>query len=239
MADNARWTAQTARAGDVAGIDQGLRTYMLRVYNYMTAGLAITGLVAWIVSQSPALLSTIHGTPLKWVVMLAPIGVVLLFSMRLHKMSAASAQLVYWGFAGLMGLSISYIFAAYTDASIARVFFITAGTFAATSLYGYTTKRDLSKFGSFLMMGLIGVILASVVNIFLGSDMLSFAISIIGVIVFVGLTAYDTQRIKETYDVVSHDGQMMQKTAIFGALQLYLSFLNLFMLLLNLLGNRE
>lgn len=238
MADNARWTAPATRAGDVAGIDQGLRTYMLRVYNYMTAGLAITGLVAWIVAQSPMLLSTIYGTPLKWVVMFAPLAFVFFFVARLHKMSAAAAQMTFWAFAGLMGLSLSYIFVAYTGASIAKVFFITAGTFAAMSLYGYTTKRDLSKMGSFLMMGLIGIILASIVNIFLGSSMMSFAISVIGVLIFVGLTAYDTQSIKEEYDV-THSGEVMQKNAIHGALRLYLDFINLFTFLLSLLGNRN
>jgi len=221
-----------------AEIDVGLREYMLRVYNYMVGGLAVTGLVAYFVSSSPALLQTIYGTPLQWVVILAPLGFVLFFSVRLHKMSPATAQGVFWAFAAVMGLSLAYIFVAYTGTSIARVFFITAGTFAAMSLYGYTTKRDLAGFGSFLIMGLIGIIIAMLVNLFLESSALHFAISVIGVLVFTGLTAYDTQRIKEMY--VEADGAaVMTKKAIMGALSLYLDFINLFIMLLHLFGNRE
>ncbi|GIK99381.1 MAG: membrane protein [Alphaproteobacteria bacterium] len=221
-----------------AEIDVGLREYMLRVYNYMVGGLAVTGLVAYFVSSSPALLQAIYGTPLQWVVMLAPLGFVLFFSVRIHKMSVGAAQAVFWAFAAVMGLSLAYIFVAYTGTSIARVFFITAGTFAAMSLYGYTTKRDLSGFGSFLIMGLIGIIIASLVNLFLQSSALQFAISVIGVLVFTGLTAYDTQRIKEMY-VAADGAAVMTKKAIMGALNLYLDFINLFIMLLHLFGNRE
>jgi FtsH-binding integral membrane protein len=217
-------------------IDVGLRQYMLRVYNYMTGGLAVTGVVAYLVSTNETLMQTIYGTPLAWVVMLAPIGFVLFFSFRIQKMSVVAAQAVFWAFAAAMGLSLSYIFAVYTGASIARVFFITAGTFAAMSLYGYTTKRDLTAWGSFLFMGLIGIIIASVVNMFLASSALNFAISVIGVLVFVGLTAYDTQKIKETY-LESDGAAVMAKKAIMGALNLYLDFINLFIMLLRLFGS--
>ena len=222
----------------VADIDVGLRQYMLKVYNFMTGGLAVTGLVAYGVAGSPAILRAIYGTPLQWVVMLAPIGFAMLFGFRIQSMRASTAQILYWAFAAVMGLSLSYIFLAYTGASVARVFFITAGTFAGMSLYGYTTKRDLAGIGSFMMMGLIGLILASLVNLFLHSTALQFTISVIGVIVFVGLTAWDTQRIKEMYS--AGDGtEIGTKKAILGAFQLYLDFINLFVMLLQLLGNRR
>ena len=172
-------TAQMTRSeAEAAGIDVGLREYMLRVYNYMAIGLAITGLVAFSAAQSIDLMQAIHGTGLRWVVMLAPLGFVLFISARIHAMKASTAQTVFWVYSALMGLCLSYIFLAYTGASIARVFFITAGTFAGMSLYGYTTKRDLSGFGSFLFMGLIGIIIASIVNIFLNSTALHFTISV-------------------------------------------------------------
>jgi len=185
-------------AGTQAAVDVGLRQYMLRIYNYMAGGLALTGAVAYAGAAS-GFYQQIIGTPLFWVVLFAPLGLVLLLSFRIQKMSLGAAQLTFWGYAALVGLSLSGIFLVYTGASIARVFFITAATFAAMSLYGYTTRTDLSRFGSFLFMGLIGIVIASVVNIFLASSALQFAISVIGVIVFVGLTAYDTQRIKEMY----------------------------------------
>jgi hypothetical protein len=227
------------RSFDQAAIDAGLRQYMLSIYNYMTVGLAITGAVAFLVAQSPEALHLIFGTPLKWVVMLAPLGFVFLFSARIHAMTPASAQMVFWAFAATMGLSMASIFLVFTGASIARVFFITAAAFGATSLYGYTTKTDLSKFGSFLFMGLIGIVLASIVNIFLGSSALQFAISVIGVLLFTGLTAYDTQRLKELY-ADSYDRDTLSRIAIMGALQLYLDFINLFTFLLQLVGqNRD
>ena len=222
----------------VADIDVGLRQYMLKVYNFMTGGLVVTGLVAYGVAGSPTILRAIYGTPLQWVVMLAPIGFAMLFGFRIQKMRASTAQMLYWAFAAVMGLSLSYIFLAYTGASVARVFFITAGTFAGMSLYGYTTKRDLAGVGSFMMMGLIGIILAMLVNLFLHSSALQFAISVIGVIVFVGLTAWDTQRIKEMY-VAGDVAEIGTKKAILGAFQLYLDFINLFVMLLQLLGNRR
>ena len=226
-----------SRAGTME-IDQGLRTYMLKVYNYMASGLALTGIVAMATASSETMIQLIYGTPLQWVVMLAPFGFILFMSFGIHKMSAATAQALFWAFAGVMGLSMASIFLVYTGESIARVFFITAGTFAAMSLYGYTTKRDLSRFGSFLMMGLIGIIIAMIVNIFLQSTALQFVISGIGVLVFTGLTAYDTQRIKAIYDAAD-SAEVATKKAINGALNLYLDFINLFIMLLQLLGNRE
>lgn len=227
-----------AQAQSAALFDEGLRKHMLRVYNYMGLGLVITGIVAFVVSQTPALYVPIFSTPLKWVVMLAPLAFVFFFSFRIHAMSAATAQMAFWAFAAVMGLSLASVFLVFTGTSIARTFFITATMFGAMSLYGYTTKRDLSQFGSFLMMGLIGVIIASIVNIFLGLSALQFAISVIGVFVFVGLTAWDTQNIKEQY-AENYDQESQQKLAVFGALSLYLNFVNLFQLLLSLTGQRE
>jgi FtsH-binding integral membrane protein len=219
-------------------IDEGLRSYMQQVYNYMGLGLALTGLVAFFIASSPALYQPIFGTPLKWVVMLAPLGFVFFLSAKIQTMSTGTAQITFWLFAGVMGLSLASIFLVFTGASIARVFFITAGTFGAMSLYGYTTKRDLTNWGSFLFMGLIGIILASLVNIFLASSALQFAISVIGVIVFVGLTAYDTQQIKSMY--YEGDGaDVMTKKTIMGALRLYLDFINLFIMLLQLFGQQR
>jgi FtsH-binding integral membrane protein len=231
-----RYMTQAGTAA--ADIDVGLRQYMLTVYNYMTGGLVVTGLVAYFVAQSPTLLGAIYGTPLRWVVMLAPVGFAMLFGFRIQAMRASSAQMLYWVFAAVMGLSLSFIFIAYTNMSVARVFFITAGTFAGMSLYGYTTKRDLAGVGSFMFMGLIGVIIASLVNLFLQSSALMFAISVIGVAVFVGLTAWDTQRIKEMY-AAGDSAEMGTKKAILGAFQLYLDFINLFVMLLQLMGNRR
>jgi len=233
-----KMTLNTGVRAHGAEYDEGLRQYMLQVYNYMTIGLGITGFVAFGTAQSADMMNVIFATPLKWVVMLAPLAFVFLFMAKLNSMKASTAQMVFWAFSAVMGLSLSSIFITYTGASIARVFFITAGTFAAMSLYGYTTKKDLTKFGSFLMMGLIGIIIASVVNIFLASTQLQFVISVIGVLVFIGLTAYDTQRIKSMYDAV--DGsEIAGKKAIMGALTLYLDFINLFVMLLQLFGNRD
>ncbi|MEK0083797.1 Bax inhibitor-1/YccA family protein [Benzoatithermus flavus] len=228
----------TARWASRAEFDEGLRRHMLQVYNYMMLGLALTGIVAYLVGTIPALYVPIFGTPLKWVVMLAPLAFVFFFSFRLAAMSAATAQMTFWAFCAVMGLSMASIFLVFTGASIARVFFITAAMFGAASLYGYTTKADLTKFGSFLFMGLIGIIIASLVNIFVGSSAIQFAVSVIGVIVFTGLAAYDTQMIKETY--AENAGiEANSKLAVFGALQLYLSFINLFQMLLSLMGQRE
>ena len=225
-------------AQDQVLIDEGLRAYMLRVYNFMGSGLALTGIVAYAVAHTPALYSAIFGSPLFWVVVLAPLGMVFFLSARIHKMSASGAQTAFWLFAGLMGLSLASIFVVYTGVSIARVFFITAGTFGAMSLYGYTTQRDLTNWGSFLFMGLIGIIIASIVNMFVGSSALHFAISVIGVLVFVGLTAYDTQKIKNEY-AENYTDEAKSKLAIMGALHLYLDFINLLVMLLHLFGNRR
>jgi uncharacterized protein len=233
-----RWTAGSAATQ--VGIDVGLREYMLRIYNYMASALALTGIVAYVAAAGgrDSFIAHIYGTPLMWVIILAPLGLVMLMSFGANRLSAAATQGIFWLYAGLMGLSMSTIFLVYTGTSIARVFFITAGTFAAMSLYGYTTRRDLSQFGSLLFMGLIGVVIASLVNIFLHSPALQFAISVIGVLVFVGLTAYDTQSIKEMY--FEGDGhEVASKKAVMGALRLYLDFVNLFMMLTQLMGVRR
>jgi len=245
------------RSGSAAAIDEGLRSYMLRVYNYMGAGLAITGLVAFFtnmlatagdaasaIAQAPngVMLTQLgvwlYTSPLMWVFAFLPLGFVFALSFGVNRMAFSTMQLVFWGFAVAMGLSLSSIFLVYTGASISRVFFISAATFGAMSLYGYTTKRDLTGIGSFLIMGLIGLIIASIVNIFLASPMLYFAISIIGVLIFVGLTAYDTQKIKEMY-YAADGAEIMGKKAIMGALSLYLDFINLFLMLLRLFGDRR
>ncbi len=229
------------RAG--ADIDEGLRAYMLRVYNYMALALAVTGIFALgtanIAMNNPAFAQAVYGSPLKWVIMLAPLAFVMVLSFGINKLSFGAAQMTYWAFAAVMGVSLSSIFLVFTGASIAQTFFVTAAAFGGLSLYGYTTKRDLSAVGSFLVMGLFGLIIASVVNIFLASSALQFAISVIGVLIFSGLTAWDTQRIKNMYDVVASNEEMMGRTAIMGALSLYLDFINLFMFLLHFLGNRE
>lgn len=247
--------ANGAYAG--AAIDEGLRAYMLRVYNLMAMGLGITGVAAYAIAMlattnDPAsavatmgngkmltgLGAALYGSPLKWVVMLAPLGMVFFLSARIEKMSVSSAQTAFWAFAALMGVSLSSIFLVYTSASITQTFFITAASFGALSLFGYTTKKDLSAMGSFLMMGLFGLIIAMVVNIFLQSSALQFAVSGIGVLIFAGLTAYDTQQIKSMYYEGDTDATAGRK-AIMGALRLYLDFINLFMFLLQFLGNRE
>jgi FtsH-binding integral membrane protein len=230
-----RWTVRPADAQ--VGVDVGLRDYMLRVYNYMASGLALTGIVAYVAAYS-GFYASIARTPLIWLVILAPLGLVLLMSYGVQRMQSSTMQLVFWLYSGLMGLSLAMVFLVFTGESVARVFFITAGTFAAMSLYGYTTQRDLSQFGSFLFMGLIGIIIASLVNMFLASSALQFAISVIGVIVFTGLTAWDTQQIKEMY-YSADDYETGSKKAIMGALRLYLDFINLFMMLMQLLGTRR
>ena len=234
-----RWTVQPAAGAAQADIDVGLREHMLRIYNYMASGLALTGIVAYVFAQS-GMYAQVAQTPLIWLLMLAPLGFVLVMSFGITRMTASTAQMLFWLFAGVMGLSLASIFLVFTGASIARVFFITAGTFAAMSFYGYTTKRDLTQFGSFLIMGLIGIIIAMIVNIFIASSALQFAISVIGVIVFVGLTAWDTQSIKQQYYELQYaDSETNGKTAIMGALRLYLDFIHLFMMLLQLLGVRR
>lgn len=224
-------------AGAPATVDQGLRAYMLGIYNFMAGGLALTGLVAY-AGVATGFYASIVGTPIFWLILFAPLAVVLFLGFRIQSMSVATARLSFWLYAALVGLSLSGIFIVYTGESIARVFFISAATFAAMSLYGYTTRTDLSRVGSFLIMGLIGIIIAGLVNLFLASSALQLAISMIGVIIFVGLTAYDTQRIKALY-VEGDDETTAGKKAVLGALALYLDFLNLFLLLLQLLGDRR
>ncbi|MGI9522654.1 MAG: Bax inhibitor-1/YccA family protein [Hyphomicrobiaceae bacterium] len=247
-----QYAATGARAREGAVVDEGLRSYMLSVYNYMAAGVAVTGIVAYLLFTQAVVVDpqtgaktltqfgqTLFASPLKWVIMLAPLGFVFFLSFRVYKMSVGAAQISYWLFAAAMGASLSSIFLIYTGQSIVQVFFITAAAFAGLSLYGYTTKKDLSGWGSFLFMGLIGIILASLVNIFFQSSAMQFAISVIGVLVFAGLTAYDTQRIKDGYYQVAGNAELAAKTAIMGALSLYLDFINMFMMLLQLFGNRE
>jgi FtsH-binding integral membrane protein len=223
---------------EAAQIDVGLRQHMLRVYNYMASAVALTGIVAYAAASSQPLMQLLFATPLKWVVMLAPLAFVLVLSFGIHRLSLFASQAVFWVFAGVMGLSLSTIFIVFTGQSIARVFFITAASFGALSLYGYTTKRDLSGMASFLIMGLFGIVIAGLVNMFLKSSGLQFAISVIGVLVFAGLTAYDTQRIKSEY-LESDPEETAGKKAIMGALALYLDFINLMMMLLQLLGQRR
>lgn len=227
VADNAR-----------AHVDQGLRQYMLGIYNYMTLGIAITGFMAYLVSSTPALVHALATPPLSFVVMFAPLGFVLFLSARIMHLQTSTAKALFFAYAAFMGLSLSFIFLAYTGTSVVRVFFISASTFAAMSLYGYTTKKDLTSLGSFFMMGLIGLVIASVVNIFMQSSALDFAISLIGVGVFTGLTAFDTQNIKYTYHQMADNGTR-DRMAILGALRLYLDFINLFLSLLRLMGDRR
>jgi FtsH-binding integral membrane protein len=235
-----------------ASIDAGLRAYMLRVYNWMTSGLLLTGIVAYGVANTSLinlfypLTQTPYGLrhtagPLAFVAMLAPLAFVLVLSFGVNKLSKTAVQGIFWAFCAAMGASLTSIFLAYTGDSIVRTFFITSGTFAAMSLWGYTTRRDLSGMGSFLMMGLFGIIIASLVNMFIQSSGMQFIISIVGVLVFTGLTAYDTQRIKATYAQFAYAEGTDQagKRSVYDALSLYLNFINLFMLLLQLTGNRS
>jgi FtsH-binding integral membrane protein len=256
--------AQVGQARAGAAVDEGLRAYMLSVYNYMTVGLAVTGLVAYLlftmaVTGDASLAAksatggvirfkqqfltpfgyTLFVSPVKWVIMFAPLAFVFFLSFRVYAMSVSAAQITFWLFAAVMGASLSSIFLVFTGESIVRVFFITAAAFAGLSLYGYTTRKDLSGWGSFLIMGVIGIVIAALVNLFLQSSALQFAISVIGVLVFAGLTAYDTQRIKDDYYQFVGDASMAAKGAIMGALSLYLDFINMFTSLLQLFGNRE
>ncbi|GHF16816.1 membrane protein [Kordiimonas sediminis] len=231
-------TAYGQTGAQTKEFDAGLRSYMLKVYNYMASGVLLTGIIAMFVGNSPAMLNAIFGGPQAYLVMFAPLAFVMVMSFGVNKLSAGALQMIFWAFAAVMGLSLSTIFIQFTGESIARTFFITAASFGALSLYGYTTKRSLSGLGTFLFMGLIGLIIASIVNIFLASSMLQFIVSVAGVLIFAGLTAYDTQRIKQDYFHMS-SGEMVAKGAIMGAVSLYLDFINLFMFLLQFLGNRE
>jgi uncharacterized protein len=263
----ARWGQTTSQAGTVA-VDQGLRSYMLSIYNYMVLALAITGLAALgiymlsVTTDPAAAIKVLRAgaqvpipvgktmfmtpigyyvfvSPLKWVIMLSPLALVFVLSFGIQRLRPATGQMLFWLFAALMGLSLGSIFLVFTHTSIVRVFFITAASFGALSLWGYTTQRDLTGMGSFLLMGLFGVILASLVNLFMASSALQFVISVVGVLVFAGLTAWDTQRLKTEYLYGAMDGETQERSAILGALSLYLNFINLFTLLLQLLGQRE
>ncbi len=249
---------RAATRADAATVDAGLRSYMLRIYNFMVIGLAITGMAALGVYMG-AVTDTAAGaagrigntyltsfgvamfaSPLKWLFILAPLVMVFAISFGIQRLRPATAQMLFWAFAALMGISLSSIFLVYTHTSIVRVFFITAASFGALSLYGYTTKRDMTGMGSFLIMGLFGVVIASLVNLFLASSMLQFIVSVVGVLVFAGLTAWDTQRLKNEYIYgYAGEGDMAERSAILGALSLYLNFINLFTLLMQLLGQRE
>jgi hypothetical protein len=241
-----RTVYRTSAGTQAVGIDQGLRSYMLGVYNYMGTGLVVTAAFAYLFARTPALLEYVYQvgpngfrpTGLGWVAMFAPLGLMMYISFGIQRISAGTAQLLYWVFTALMGISLSYIGILYTGQSIAQTFVVCAATFLGMSLYGYTTKRDLTAIGSFLIMGVWGIILASVVNIFLGSGALNFAISVLGVLIFTGLTAYDTQKIKEMY-VASDGHEIARKKSVMGAISLYLDFVNLFLFLLRIFGNRR
>jgi FtsH-binding integral membrane protein len=244
---------------DAATVDAGLRSHMLSIYNYMSIGLAITGLAALGVYMAavadPSAADAVrvgklyltpfgwqvYVGPLKWLFMLAPLAMVMVISFGINRLKPATAQMLFWAFAALMGVSLSSIFLIYTHTSIVRVFFITSAAFGSLSLYGYTTKRDMTGMGSFLMMGLFGLIIASIVNLFLANGVMGFVISVIGVLIFAGLTAYDTQRLKNDYiyGYASQGGDIAERAAILGALSLYLNFINMFQFLLSLLGSRE
>ena len=240
-------TIRSVGVGAGVRIDEGLRAHMNKVYGLMSVAMLVTAGVAWAVGTSDALLGifrdplTLQPNILGWVVMFAPLAMVFAFGALINRMSASAAQLFFYAFAAVMGLSLAWIFKAFTDTSIATTFLATSAGFAGLSLYGYTTKRDLSGLGRFLMIGLIGLVVAMLVNMFLGSSGLAFAISVIGVLIFAGLTAYDTQTIKNNY--IEHaqamDQEWLAKSAIMGALNLYMNFINLFMFLLQFLGNRE
>lgn len=242
----------TIRTSGVAGartaqIDEGLRAHMSKVYGTMSIGMLLTFAVAWAVGTSPQLLSvfrdpaTLQPNILGWIIMFAPLGMVFLFGAAINKLSAAGAQTFFYVFASVMGLSLAWIFVAFTGMSIAQIFLVTSIAFAGLSLYGYTTKKDISGWGAFLIMGVIGLVVAMIVNIFLQSPAIMFAISILGVLIFAGLTAYDTQNIKNAYlqHAAHGDSEWMAKSGIMGALSLYLNFINMFMFLLQLFGNRE
>jgi uncharacterized protein len=240
--------ALQGRGATAATTDQGLRSYLLSVYNYMLVGLVLTGATATLVAEVPEIRSlfyhvnpaTLRGgmTILGWIAFFAPLGLVLLLSARIQSMSLGAAQAMFWAFAAIYGISLSPILLVYTGADVAQAFFVTAATFGTMSLYGYTTSRDLSGWGSFLFMGLIGIFIALIVNLFLNSAAMTFVVSVIGVVVFTGLTAYDTQAIKSIYSA-SDDGTITGKKAVYGALQLYLDFINLFLFILRLLGSRR
>lgn len=231
--------ASPSVAGELSGAryDMGLRRHMLSIYNYMASGVLLSGIVAMLFASS-GMAASVMATPLRWLIMLAPLGFVFAMSMGVQRMQTSTLKMLFWGFAVVMGLSLSTIFLVFTGASIATTFFATAGAFAGLSLYGYTTKKSLSGMGSFMVMGLFGILIAMVINIFLQSSGLQLAISILGVLIFAGLTAWDTQRLKEEYTYLAGT-EFAGKAVIMGALTLYLDFINMFQFLLSFLGNRE
>ena len=240
MADN--WQNNSTQAASESAteakpIDQGLRTYMSKVYNYMSVGLLLTAAAAYVGAAS-GIYAQLAQTPLIYVLMFAPLGMVLWLSTRVHKMSASRAKTMFFVYAALMGLSLSYVLLMFTGVSVVRTFLVTAASFGALSLYGYTTKRDLSGMGSFLFMGLVGIIIASVVNMFMQSSVMHLTISVLGVLIFAGLTAYDTQDIKRIY-YAGDTRDVGEKKAVMGALRLYLDFINMFLFLLQFMGNRD
>lgn len=239
MSYDPSWSPAQAASAGTRVVDAGLQSYMQSVYHAMGLGLAVTGLTAFATANTPVLMKLIFGTPLMWVVMLAPLGFIFFgfTPARISRMSSEKLKLLFIVFSAVMGLSMAAIFQVFTGATIARVFFITAATFAATSLYGYTTKRDLAGVGSFLFMGMIGIFIAMLVNLFLQSAMVHFVVSVIGVVVFTGLTAWETQRLRDLYAEGAHETNA--KTAVVGALSLYLNFINLFQMLLHLMGTRR
>lgn len=249
MAENDRFTIAQTRAGAEATAveyDEGLRSYMLRIYNYMGLGVALSGVVAYalgsLMLQNPALAQAIYGSPLRWVIMLAPLAFLLVLSFGIHRLSTPMASALFWTYAATTGLSISWIMLVFTGQSIVSTFLITAIAFGALSLWGYTTKKDLSAWGTFFFIGLVGVFLAIVVNLFLQSSALHFAICVIGILVFAGLTAYDNQRLKNEYLMMAGTSEgeaYLGKAAIMGALSLYLNFINMFLMMLQLFGNQE
>ena len=237
----ARWGSGVARSG-AAEIDQGLRSYMLGIYNHMTLALGISALVAigvFMLGRTNPVVQALYGSPLRWAIMLAPLAFVFVLSWRFERMSYTSLLATFWAFAAVMGLSLGWIGLVFKVGSIVNALLVTTIAFGGLSLYGYTTKRSLSGMGSFLVMGLIGLVVASILNIFLQSGVLGFAISAIGLLIFAGLTAWDTQRLKEDYDYLSQDGALLQKSSVMGALSLYLNFINMFQFILTLSGSRE
>ena len=252
MAGNFNSNYNSSEVRTQAEIDEGLRSYMLTVYNYMSAALALTGLLAYVTSSTPALSQLFYTfgqypdgsigiagrTVLGWIVMLAPLGIVFFLSSKISSMKASTAQMVFWVFAGLMGVSLSSVLLQYTGASVTKTFFVTSAAFAGLSLFGYTTKKNLTGMGSFLIMGVWGLVIAMVVNMFMQSSTMDFIISGIGVLIFAGLTAYDTQKIKLMY-LESDGSETMSKKAIMGALNLYLDFINMFLFLLRFMGSRD
>ena len=238
-----RYAAPAGTRVGTQEVDEGLRSYMLSVYNYMAGGIALTGIVAYatflLAASNPAVQQILFASPLKWVVIFAPLAMVFFMAARINSMSIGAAQLTFWIYAALVGVSLSSLFIIYTGESLTRVFLITAAMFGAISIWGYTTKKDLSGWGSFLIMGVIGIVIAAVVNIFLQSSAMQWALSVLCVVIFSGLTAYDTQKLKQIYYSVQGDTLAMGRSAIMGALNLYLDFLNIFLSLLQLFGNRN